>query len=517
MKKVISILLVGVMLMSFMSVSAFAQTTINSELQSYLDSMDDDDLVWVWIWIRSKIDTEALERQALVECGLLGENLDTQEEIDMYKSARTRLYSQQQTAENQAVIDKIGVAKENIDFLSSLSPSFIVQLTKEQVHYAVSLDEVTSVNYYEKEEPVPDVDMWDPSYKDVSQFKYYDKMVEYIGEYYESAIRYVYDEVYYHYSDDNTDEPDWALISCGFNPQPIAAKYGTLVGDRILSVVGGGCGGFIDGYGVYVRETDSFITLRQNKLEEIVELCPEFVESIVENEIGQHFGDVDSDGELSVVDVTYIQRFLAGYHDYIQTYFLVTLDGGKGHVIVPDFDRDGTTTVLDATAIQQKLAGLDKEPQFNEELLYVEYEEVFYPNSYPKKPGESAMLDFKVEVLNNSYSYSTHHLGHPENFLAVVKTKEQYDHIFQGLLFKYDEEFFETHWLVSSVVHASCDEEIAKIDNVSIMDDTLYVYVNQYMTGPNEDISVTPPYLISLVAIEKEKLANVTNIVRVEK
>ena len=48
------------------------------------------------------------------------------------------------------------------------------------------------------------------------------------------------------------------------------------------------------------------------------------------------------------------------------------------------------------------------------------------------------------------------------------------------------------------------------------MDDTLYVYVNQYMTGPNEDISVTPPYLISLVAIEKEKLANVTNIVRAE-
>ena len=88
MKKIVSILLVGVMLMSFMSVSAFAQTTINEELQTYLNTMDDDDLVWVWIWIRSKIDTEALEHQALVECGLLGENLDTQEEIDMYKSAR---------------------------------------------------------------------------------------------------------------------------------------------------------------------------------------------------------------------------------------------------------------------------------------------------------------------------------------------------------------------------------------------------------------------------------------------
>jgi hypothetical protein len=342
-------------------------------------------------------------------------------------------------------------------------------------------------------------------------------MVEYIGEYYESAIRYVYDEVYYHYSDDNTNEPDWALIFCGFAPAPIEAKYGTLVGDRILSVVGGGCGGFIDGYGVYVRATDSFITLRQNKLEEIVELCPEFVESIVENEIGQQFGDVDSDGELSVVDVTYIQRFLAGYRDYIQTYFLVTLDGGKGHVIVPDFDRDGVTTVLDATAIQKKLAGLDKEPQLNEELVYVEYDEVFYPNSYPKKPGECIALDYEVKGNSNSYSYETIHLGRPTCFLAVVKTKEQYDYVFDGLKYKFDDEFFETHWLVASMAQMSCDEEVAVIESVDILGDTLYVSVHEYIPNFNGTVSPTEPPYVSLVAIEKEKLANVTNIVRVEK
>lgn len=198
-----------------------------------------------------------------------------------------------------------------------------------------------------------------------SEFKYIDKIFERFGatEYYEQqAIMDVYDEVYYHYSNDNAQEPDWALVLCPLNPAPIERKYGTLVGDRILSVVGGACAVFPDGYGVYVREIDTFIPLRQSSLEQIVETCPDFIEAIEENEIGQQFGDVDNDGELSILDATYIQRFLAKLYDFIQTYYLVSLDGGNRRVSVCDFDRDGNTNIIDATAIQRRLAKLDKDP-----------------------------------------------------------------------------------------------------------------------------------------------------------
>ncbi len=198
-----------------------------------------------------------------------------------------------------------------------------------------------------------------------SEFKYIDKIFERLGatEYYEQQeILDVYDELYYHYSDDNAQKPDWALVLCPLNPAPMERKDGTLVGDRILSVVGGGCAVFPDGYAVYVRETDKFIPLRQSNLEQIVELCPDFIEAIEENEIGQQFGDVDNDGELSIIDATYIQRFLAKLYDFIQAYYLVNLDGGRDKVSVCDFDRDGKTTIFDVTAIQRKLAGLDEAP-----------------------------------------------------------------------------------------------------------------------------------------------------------
>ncbi len=353
--------------------------------------------------------------------------------------------------------------------------------------------------------------------KDFSQFKYYDKIVEYFDEYYEDEIQYVYDEVYYHYSDDNTEEPDWSLIFCGFCPQPIEAKYGTLVGDRILSVVGGGCSGFVDGYGVYVRETDSFITLRQNTLEEICEQCPDFIKSIEENEIGQQFGDVDNDGELSVIDVTYIQRFLAQCYDFIQTYFVVSLDGGKDHIIVPDFDRDGTTTILDATAIQLKLAGLYGEPQYDDELVYVEYDRVFYPNTYPEKPEKCVALDYEVKVNSGYFGCSTK-LGYPDTFMAIIKNKEQYEYIFEESRYiNYDEEIFKTHWLVASMVYTTCGEGVAKIDTVDVFGDTLYVSVDEYIVVPDDEMltDVMLPF-VSLVAVEKEKLAYVTDVVRVE-
>ncbi len=59
-------------------------------------------------------------------------------------------------------------------------------------------------------------------------------------------------------------------------------------------------------------------------------------------------GDVDFDGELTILDVTAIQRYLADldkFSDYQKK--------------IGDYDADGEVTILDCTKIQRVLAGLD--------------------------------------------------------------------------------------------------------------------------------------------------------------
>ena len=194
---------------------------------------------------------------------------------------------------------------------------------------------------------------------DASKFKYFEKIMELYGENYRFDIEYTYNELYYHYSDENQEEPDWALIFCEVRSQPVQRRYGTVVGNRVLAIVGGGCVRLDYGYGVYIKETDSIVSLTQDSLNQIIELCPDFVKAIEENNIGQSFGDMNNDGIVDVVDATYIQRYLADHYDYYQYIYNDVTIGAKSGVMISDFDRDGETTILDATKIQRHIAGLE--------------------------------------------------------------------------------------------------------------------------------------------------------------
>ena len=71
------------------------------------------------------------------------------------------------------------------------------------------------------------------------------------------------------------------------------------------------------------------------------------------------FGDVDADSDITIIDATVIQRFLAD----IPTAFPERVqDCG-------DTDRDGSVTILDATAIQRWLAGLKEIDGIGEPIL----------------------------------------------------------------------------------------------------------------------------------------------------
>ena len=189
---------------------------------------------------------------------------------------------------------------------------------------------------------------------DTSDFKYYDKFCEYIRRTY----LYNYQEVYYHYVDENREEPDWTLIRYPDAPEPTDARCGLVVGNRVLANKGSGRFWF-----VYVREIDDFMVLNQSSVDEISKICPDFIEAIEENEIGQAFGDVDMDDKVTILDATCIQKELAGY-EVISLLDVVNLTYSEINdlvkiVRISDYDRDGETTIMDATAIQKMLAGLE--------------------------------------------------------------------------------------------------------------------------------------------------------------
>lgn len=71
-------------------------------------------------------------------------------------------------------------------------------------------------------------------------------------------------------------------------------------------------------------------------------------------------GDVDFDGEISIVDATFIQRYLASLYHFT-----------KHQVFAGDVDGDGDTTILDATNIQRELAGLPN--NFYQKISYDVY------------------------------------------------------------------------------------------------------------------------------------------------
>ena len=64
-------------------------------------------------------------------------------------------------------------------------------------------------------------------------------------------------------------------------------------------------------------------------------------------------GDADGDGEVSIFDITLIQRYLAGVADEIDA-------------AAADVDGDGEVSIFDATAIQRWLAGIPVDYPINE-------------------------------------------------------------------------------------------------------------------------------------------------------
>ena len=164
-----------------------------------------------------------------------------------------------------------------------------------------------------------------------------------------------YREMYVHHTDanDSSSEVDWVFVLAYTNMEEPMRRCG-LVGDRLIFVSGGRYP-FTFGYCVYDAKTDEFIGIADLFALNAVNNYDGLLEYYNNLELGIPLGDSDRDGELTILDATYIQRAIAGLCEFkvdddLRDYIFVGVD------YVSDFDRDGERTVLDATAIQLKLA-----------------------------------------------------------------------------------------------------------------------------------------------------------------
>lgn len=167
--------------------------------------------------------------------------------------------------------------------------------------------------------------------------------------FYEDGYRENYEEVYYHYAENN--DLNWVLARCAYVTS--AGMNYAVYGDMVSLV----------GYGIPLKNNYAVYDVAQQKFIDICDLddLSEYdglKDILCSVKLLYPIGDADMDGILTILDATQIQRHLASLiqlDDDLEHYSSI-----KGELrYLTDMDRDGDRTIMDATAIQRKLAKLD--------------------------------------------------------------------------------------------------------------------------------------------------------------
>lgn len=165
---------------------------------------------------------------------------------------------------------------------------------------------------------------------------------------------YSYRELYYH--KDENGETDWALIEANAGTQPDMLVSAVVFGRVLTHTLSAVC--FQFNYGIYDVIQDKFIDLVDIK--DTPELYPGLYETVWNLKIGRPLGDADKDNDLTILDATTIQRYLAELEtNEIESDIYWLGWDNPGYHLFSDYDRDDDITILDATAIRRALVGLD--------------------------------------------------------------------------------------------------------------------------------------------------------------
>ena len=317
--------------------------------------------------------------------------------------------------------------------------------------------------------------------------KFYDHFVEQFGE------AMYYQEVQPHY--DENGEIDWVVV-CAYTEMAVVDvlpgaghnncyENGEFVfHEKYLYAP------FTTSHCVYDPKKDEFIDITKVNFDEYNDLKKHVRTYYFANLIG----DVDDDNDITIMDATEIQLIIAKLKEqYVG-------------ICVSDFDRDGELTVLDATAIQLRLAGLDK-PAVNEEMVYSEFN-----NMYGVDTG---IEEVPFDTLYNSY-YDVNGKINCERYAVIIKSKEQLDSVLYSYVDLEDvinDEFFEEKWLVVSACRVTDSEMYAEITDLGVRNKTLFMRADRELYDTDGIAEPIAPMYYSFVAVDKDALAQVTEII----
>lgn len=176
-----------------------------------------------------------------------------------------------------------------------------------------------------------------------------ERLEAYCESRYIGAMVISFKELYTH--QDKSGEPDWVLVYAVTNMEsPMALN--TLIGNRVI--MRRGCGiPFDSGYGIYDVKKDSFVDAASASAKNY----DGFEKAFDRIGSGRLLGDVDNDGDISIIDTTILQRCEAKICDYPSDDEIRPLDGLWMYSVryYSDFDRDGERSILDATKLQRYL------------------------------------------------------------------------------------------------------------------------------------------------------------------
>lgn len=168
---------------------------------------------------------------------------------------------------------------------------------------------------------------------------------------------YDYREVYHH---DNDGTPDWVLVNSRSRDGLVGGGYGVF--DE-LAVFSPESFPFKLGWGVYDIYANTFYSIEKAWDMGFGDLPDVFAHIAPQYDYTVFLGDVDHDGELSIIDSTHLQRFLVDIEELeydTAPFEHCSADFGENQKYISDFNRDGERDITDVTAIQRHLVGLGR-------------------------------------------------------------------------------------------------------------------------------------------------------------
>ena len=351
MKKIVCILLAFTILLTVFAVSVSASEKIHTWLAQRMEDLSDDDVITVRICLKYDHTEKEVEQLALYRAGLTYVPQD-QELYEEYATARSNVVLSLQRQDCCEFIEKMGWSE---DCIHGYGQSIITaDLNKAQIEQAAAAAEVDII-YCDVENTAP-TEVPTESYGSSCLFRQRFESASYS---YYGVVKY--DELYYHYNTEG--EIDWVLVNGEFGMGDRGWKNYYMIGNR-LALINDYSMPFSYGYGIYDVKRDRFCEITDTRLfeesgfskTEIIQACDEYIPE------GRLLGDIDNNGELSVIDVTILQRCLAYLKSFPDDDEILWEKGVatsfRSLIYYSDFNRDGDRDVIDATCIQRYLAGL---------------------------------------------------------------------------------------------------------------------------------------------------------------